>query len=125
MGLIEHTNYISAEHYGGDHLVYCGEYLPASHPRLHIEKDQLLSAYMPGLKAINSEFSLDWVRDTWMFTEPYAQPIPTLDHSRNLPPLRTPVPGLWMANMSLIYPWDRGSNYAIEMGRGVAREVIE
>jgi len=28
-----------------------------------------------------------------------------------------------MATMSQVYPWDRGSNYAVEIGRRVAREV--
>jgi hypothetical protein len=63
------------------------------------------------------------VRATWMFTEKYAQPVPGLNHSRAIPPLKTSVPGLWLANMSQVYPWDRGSNYAVEMGRRVAREV--
>jgi protoporphyrinogen oxidase len=31
MGLVEHTNYISPDHYGGDHIVYCGR-LPAAGP---------------------------------------------------------------------------------------------
>jgi protoporphyrinogen oxidase len=123
MGLIEHTNYIASEHYGGDHLVYCGDYLPADHPYLGYGRERLLSTYLPGLRKINPDFSLDWVRKTWAFSEPYAQPIPTLDQSRKIPPMRTPIRGLWMANMSLVYPWDRGTNYAIEMGRRVAREI--
>ena len=123
MGLVEHTNYISPEHYGGDHLVYCGDYLPPDHPYLDFGKDQLLEAYLPGLVKINPDFRRDWVRASWMFAEKYAQPVPTLDHSRNVPPLQTSIPGLWMANMSQVYPWDRGTNYAVEMGRRVAREV--
>jgi len=31
LALVEHTNYISAEHYGGDHLIYCGDYLETDH----------------------------------------------------------------------------------------------
>jgi protoporphyrinogen oxidase len=124
MGLVEHTNYISPEYYGGDHLVYCGDYLPPDHPYFGYNKEQLLDAYLPGLIKINPDFRLDWIRASWMFTEKYAQPVPTLNHSRNIPPLKTPIPGLWMANMSQVYPWDRGSNYAVEMGRRVAREVI-
>jgi len=123
MGLVEHTNYISREHYGGDHLVYCGDYLPPDHPYFGYSKDQLLEAYLPGLVRINSDFCPDWIRDYWMFTEPYAQPIPTLNHSRNIPPLKAPIAGLWVANMSQVYPWDRGTNYAVELGRRVAREV--
>ena len=123
MGLVEHTNYISADHYGGDHLVYCGDYLPPDHAYFGYTKEQLLAAYLPGLTKINPDFRLGWVRASWMFTETYAQPIPTLDHARNVPSLKTPIPGLWMTNMSQVYPWDRGSNYAIELARRVVREV--
>jgi len=123
MGLVEHTNYISREHYGGDHLVYCGDYLPPDHPYFDYSKEQLLETYLPGLIKINPDFDLDWIRASWMFTEKYAQPVPTLDHSRNIPSLETPIPGLWLANMSQVYPWDRGSNYAVEMGRRVAQEA--
>ncbi|HET89759.1 MAG TPA: NAD(P)/FAD-dependent oxidoreductase [Chloroflexi bacterium] len=123
MGLVEHTNYIGPEHYGGDHLIYCGDYLPPDHPYFGIEKEQLLEIYCPGLVKINPDFELDWVRASWMFTERYAQPVPTLDHSHHIPPLETPIPGLWMANMSQVYPWDRGTNYGVELGRRVAREM--
>jgi hypothetical protein len=27
--------------------------------------------------------------------------------------------------MSQVYPWDRGTNYAVEMGRRVARMILE
>ena len=124
MGLVEHTNYISSEHYGGDHLVYCGDYLPPDHPHFAHSKGQLLETYLPGLVKINPDFRLDWIRDAWMFGEAYAQPVPMLNHSRYIPALRTPVHGLWLANMSQVYPWDRGSNYSVEMGRQVAQEVV-
>lgn len=124
MGLVEHTNYISPQHYGGDHLVYCGEYLPPDHPRMRMSKEELLEEYLPGLIRINPDFRPDWIRAFWAFSEPYAQPIPTLYHSRNIPPLETPIRGLWMANMSQVYPWDRGTNYAVELGRRVARRIL-
>jgi protoporphyrinogen oxidase len=123
MGLVEHTNYVSPEHYGGDHLVYCGDYLPPDHPYFDYSKEQLLEAYLPGLVKINPDFGPDWIRESWMFTERYAQPVPLLHHSRTIPPLKTPIPGLWMANMSQVYPWDRGTNYAVAMGRRVAQAV--
>ncbi len=124
MGLVEHTNYISPEHYGGDHIIYCGDYLPPDHPIFGMDKEELLEHYWPGLVRIRPDFRPDWIRAVWMFAEPYAQPVPTLHHSRNIPPLATPLPGLWMANMSQVYPWDRGTNYAIELGRRIAKEVV-
>lgn len=123
MGLVEHTNYISPKHYGGDHLIYCGDYLPPDHPYFGYSKERLFETYLPGLTKINPEFSPDWVRASWLFTEEYAQPVPPVDHSRHIPALQTPIPGLWLANMSQIYPWDRGSNYAVEMAQRVARDI--
>jgi protoporphyrinogen oxidase len=123
MGLVEHTNYISSEYYGGDHLVYCGDYLPPDHPYLGYDKGKLLEIYLPGLERINPSFRPNWVRESWMFSERYAQPVPKINHSHKIPSLETSLPGLWLATMSQIYPWDRGSNYAVEIGRRVAQRV--
>ena len=59
----------------------------------------------------------------WLFRETYAQPIPPLNHSQHIPDLRTPLPGLYFASMSQVYPWDRGTNYAVEIGRRAARLI--
>jgi hypothetical protein len=48
-----------------------------------------------------------------------------VNHSQNIPDLRTPVQGIYWASMSQVYPWDRGTNYAVEIGRRAARKVIE
>lgn len=123
LALVEHTNYISPEHYGGEHLVYCGDYLPPEHPYFAAEPEALLERFTPALQRVNPAFSPAWVRRMWKFTEIYAQPVPLLNHSRNIPPLQTPLPGLYMANMSQVYPWDRGTNYAVQLGRAAARLV--
>ena len=63
------------------------------------------------------------MRQSWLFRTPYAQPIPPVNHSRSIPPLKTPLPGLWFASMSQVYPWDRGTNFAVEVARRAAREM--
>jgi protoporphyrinogen oxidase len=125
MALVEHTNYVLAEHYGGDHLVYCGDYIQSDHPYMTMSQDELLALFLPALKKINPAFEPGWVRRSWLFRTPYAQPVPPVNHSHNIPALRTPIPGLYFASMSQVYPWDRGTNYAVEMGRQVARMVHE
>jgi len=77
------------------------------------------------LPRFNPEFTPDWVRDSWLFRTPYAQPIPMLHHSRAIPDLKTPVPGLWFASMSQVYPWDRGTNFAVEVGRRAVLRMLE
>jgi hypothetical protein len=50
-----------------------------------------------------------------MFKAPFAQPIVTKGYRDRLPPHRSPVPNLYLANMSQVYPQDRGQNYSIAM----------
>ena len=118
--LVEHTNYIEPCHYGGDHLVYLGHYPPPTHPYFQMSKKELLNLFLPSLRRFNPAFEPDWVRDSWLFREPYAQPVPLVNHSQHIPDLITPIPGLYWASMSQVYPWDRGTNYAVELGRRVA-----
>jgi protoporphyrinogen oxidase len=124
LALVEHTNYIAPNHYGGDHLVYCGDYLKPDHEYFSLSHEELLARFLPALARFNSDFNPDWVRKSWLFREKYAQPVPPLNHSRNIPDLATPIPGLYWASMSQIYPWDRGTNYAVEIGQKVARRAI-
>jgi protoporphyrinogen oxidase len=125
MGLVEHTNYIDRQHYGGDHLVYCGDYLRPEHEYMQLSKEALLERYLPALRQINPDFSQDWIRTSYLFRENYAQPVPPVNHSENIPALQTPMPGLFFASMSQVYPWDRGTNYAVEIGRRAAKTLME
>ena len=124
LGLVEHTNFISPKHYGGDHLVYCADYLKPDHEYFSLSHEELLARFLPALSRFNPDFRPDWVRRSWLFREKYAQPVPGIDHSRNIPDLATPIPGLFWASMSQVYPWDRGTNYAVELGQQVARRAV-
>lgn len=124
LALVEHTNYIDRSHYGGDHIIYCGDYLPAGHEYFKLDAEQLLERFMPGLQRFNPSFDRSWVKKVWLWKAEYAQPIPTLNHSAKLPAIRTPLNGLYFASMSQVYPWDRGTNYAVEMGRDLAAQVL-
>jgi protoporphyrinogen oxidase len=123
LALVEHTNFIDAKHYGGDHLIYLGDYLEPDHAYFSMSKAELLKLFLPVLEKFNPNFEPSWVKDSWLFREKYAQPVPPVNHSRHIPPLKTPIPGLYWASMSQVYPWDRGTNYAVEIGRRVAAEA--
>jgi hypothetical protein len=72
------------------------------------------------MQKFNPKATRDWIRNVWLQREPYAQPIVGLNHSEKIPPLETPLGGLYWASMSQVYPWDRGTNYAVELGQRVA-----
>jgi protoporphyrinogen oxidase len=124
LALVEHTNFVSAAQYGGNHILYISNYLEAEHPYFQMSEEDLWQLYLGGLRRIYPHFSEDWVRQRWLFKGPYAQPIITCNYREDLPPHRTPVPGLYLANMTQIYPEDRGQNYSIKMGEEVAEMAV-
>ena len=124
LALVEHTNYVSPGHFGGDHIVYMGDYLEQEHEFFKLSQEQLLEHFLPTLTRFNPHFELDWVKKTWLYRTTYAQPVPLVNHSKNIPEIQTPVEGIYFASMSQVYPWDRGTNFAVEIGRRAARLIM-
>jgi protoporphyrinogen oxidase len=125
LALVEHTNFLSSDYFGGDHIVYIGDYLEIDHEYFSLSQEELLQRYLPSLKFFNLNFSPDWVRKTWLWRAQYAQPVPLLNHSKNIPSISTPLRGVYYASMSQVYPWDRGTNFAVEIGRRAAKLMME
>jgi protoporphyrinogen oxidase len=125
LALVEHTNFVSKDHFGGDHIVYAGDYLEAGHEYFSLSDEQLLERFLPALKKFNPAFERAWVKEVWVNKTNYAQPVPLVNHSKNIPSIQTPIEGLYFASMSQVYPWDRGTNFAVEIGRRAARLMME
>jgi protoporphyrinogen oxidase len=124
LALVEHTNYVSSDNFNGEHLIYCGDYLDHSHKYFAMNNEELIDYFIPSLKEINPSFTREWIKKSWVFKTPYAQPIPLINHSHNLLQLRTPLSGLFLASMSQVYPWDRGTNYAVSLAHQAVQEMI-
>lgn len=125
LAMVEHTNFLPPEYFGDEHIVYCGDYLPKNHEYFSLTKEQLLSRFLPGIHRINPEFQPAWINKTWLFRTHYAQPVPLVNHSKNIPNIQTPITGLYFASMSQVYPWDRGTNYAVKIGREAAKLMVD
>lgn len=121
LALVEHTNFLPPEHFGGDHIIYCGDYLEIGHEYFTLSDKDLLERFVPGIQRVNPHFMPNWVKEMWVHKTNYAQPVPLVNHSKNIPEIRTPIDGLYFASMSQVYPWDRGTNFAVEIGRRAAR----
>ena len=105
------------------HIVYVSNYLDPSSPYFQMNRDELLHAYLPHLKRLNSNFSLDWIEQFWHFKEAAAQPLFPLNYSSKIPGYRTPVRNLYLGNTTQIYPEDRGTNYSVRLGQTIARLI--
>ncbi|MDI6858847.1 MAG: NAD(P)/FAD-dependent oxidoreductase [Dehalococcoidia bacterium] len=125
VGAIEHTNYIEPSHYGGRRILYLSNYVEESSPVADMSIDEISAHYLPHLTKINPAFSPDWVTERWLFKDPAGQPVITTNYGSSIPDHRTPVPGLYLANTTQIYPEDRGLNYSVRLGENIARLVSD
>ena len=124
-GLIEHTNYIPPERYGGRRILYISNYMFPEHPLYRAPKRDVLATYVPALTTINPAFEASWILDSHHFRADYAQPVVTVGYREKIPPHRASAPGLYLCTMAQIFPEDRGQNYAIAYGERTARVVLE
>jgi protoporphyrinogen oxidase len=124
LALVEHTNFLSSDFFGGDHIVYCGDYVDIDHEYFSLSEEALVERFLAVLPRFNTDFKPEWVRNSWLFRTKYAQPVPEVNHSQNIPSISTPISGLFFASMSQVYPWDRGTNFAVEIGKKAASMMI-
>lgn len=124
-GLVEHTNYIPAERYGGRRILYVSNYLFTDHPLYAAPRREVLATYLPALARVNPDFDESWVLASHHFRADYAQPVVTVGYRHRIPAMRTPVDGLYLCSMAQIYPEDRGQNYAVAYGDRVAELMLE
>ncbi len=122
MAIVEHTNFMDKKHYNNEHLVYLGNYMEQSGPLFKMDAAARLKIFDPFLKKINPKYR-DSLIGYKLFHAPFAQPIISTNYSQVIPPFETPMPGVFLSNMQQVYPWDRGTNYAVELGEKVALRI--
>ncbi|MEX2376181.1 MAG: FAD-dependent oxidoreductase, partial [Dehalococcoidia bacterium] len=120
---VEQTNFIPPAVYGGNHIVYFSDYMSPNDPMSQMSVEEILDLYEPWIRRINPDFDRSWIRGQWVFRDRAGQPVVRVGYHEIIPPHRTPIPGLYLANTTQIYPEDRGQNYSLRMGRRVASQV--
>ncbi|MBU2632748.1 FAD-dependent oxidoreductase [Patescibacteria group bacterium] len=121
MAIVEHTNFIDKVNYNNEHLLYIGNYTEKESKLFKMSNQQLLNIYDPYLRKLNENYKQN-VISSYIFKTPFAQPI--IPNKSFILPFETPLSNVFLANMEQVYPWDRGTNYAVELGEEVAK-IIE
>ena len=120
MGIVQHTNFIDKKHYDGKYLAYLGWYLKREDRLMTMEKNELVKFVYPYLKKINPNCSIASLLNCYIFKAPFAQPIFDKEFIKNKPDFITPVKNFFISNLDMTYPYDRGTNYAVKLGKQVA-----
>ena len=122
MAVVEHTNFMDKSYYNNEHLIYIGHYLSEDHPYFTKTKNDLLKKFDPYLKKINKNYRKNLIGMEF-FKTPFAQPIMSVGYGKKIPPFETPLKNVYLANIDHVFPWDRGTNYAIELGQKIAKRI--
>ncbi|PKB70763.1 MAG: hypothetical protein BZY87_09605 [SAR202 cluster bacterium Io17-Chloro-G6] len=125
VALIEHTNLIDRQLYGGTHILYISNYPSRDSELYRMSAEELMDLFVPHLQKINPEFERSWVIEYHHHRVDGAQPIVGVNYGAGIPDHRTPLKGLYLANTTQIYPEDRGTNYSVRMGNRVAQMVLD
>lgn len=123
VGVIEHSNFDS-DPAGRRHLVYLSRYLPADEPDWADDDESVLAKALPHLASMFPQFRREWIKSHHVWRARWAQPLVEVGYAGRVPAQRSPLPAFYLASMAQVYPQDRGTNYAVRDGRGVATLVM-
>ncbi|MBI3120478.1 MAG: NAD(P)/FAD-dependent oxidoreductase [Candidatus Kerfeldbacteria bacterium] len=122
---IEHTNLLPKEEYNNRHIFYLGTYVPHDHRFFSMSEPEIQQEFFTYLQTIHPQFSVQDVVESHVFRLKNAQHIVDLEYTDKIPDFQTPVPGVYLANFSQIFPEDRGTNYAVRDGKAIAHRVMQ
>ena len=114
--VIEHTNAFDRPGYNGYKILYVSKYADHHDPVWEMDNKEIFENFLEGLKQINPRFSKKDVVQYFVFREKYAQPLPTIGHSKKIPPSKIGKK-LYLVSNAQIYPEDRGVSDSIRLAK--------
>lgn len=124
VAVVEHTNFISKENYNGNVIIYLGKYLSIQDELYKLSNEEIKNKFFSYLKNINSLFDEKDVIEWRVIREPFTQPIIPVNYSKIKMDYKCNIDGLYFANMSMIYPEDRGMSYSVKIANEVANIIM-
>ena len=118
-GLVEYSTLRPLD----QHVVYVPFYLPGDHPKFQEPDSNFINKVKSYLRTINPGLTDDSFIDIRASRYRYAQPVCQPGFLDSLPPYRSCIDGLWVADTSYYYPYDRGISESIDFGRRLGREA--
>ena len=122
-GVIEYSNLNPGAH-PGQKILYAPFYMPKTHPKWALSNETLIEEVLGYLPRINPAFDRDWVLATHCHRYEFAQTICPPGFQEQLPAMKTPVAGFFMADTAYYYPEDRSISESLQTADALAAEVL-
>lgn len=116
-GLIEYTNLNPLD---GSTVLYAPFYMPQSHPKYGRDAQAFIDETLACLELIRPDFKRTDVVAAAASRYEFAQPVCTPGFFEALPPMKSRIEGLFMADTSHYYPEDRSISESLRLGAALA-----
>lgn len=100
--VIEMTALVDRTEFGGKHLVYLPKYVDPTDPLFETSDEDIRESFTAALETMYPRFNRVDIEAFRVSRVRYVLAIPTLDYSRNMPPMVTSERGLFIVNSSQI-----------------------
>jgi protoporphyrinogen oxidase len=122
---LQHTNLVDKKFYGEKNVYYIGAYLPPEGKVFSLSDTELAQRWFDYLPKMFPQFDAGRVGEKFVFRFRAAQQIVDTNYEEKMPGHKTPLPGVFLANFSQVFPEDRGTNFAVREGNKVAAMVSQ
>ena len=116
-GIIEYSNLNNQN----NHIVYVPFYMPQTHPKFSRDDQAFIDESKAYLFKINPALTEDDIVDVNVSRYGFAQPICPPNFMDDLPPIKSAIEGLYIADTSYYYPEDRSITESVGLGRKIAQ----
>lgn len=117
-GIIEYSNLnIQQDH----NIAYVPFYMPQTHPKFSRDDQAFIDESKSYILSINPLLTEDDIIDVNVSRYGFAQPICPPNFMDDLPPIKSDIDGLFIADTSYYYPEDRSITESVGLGRKIAR----
>ncbi|MDH7513621.1 MAG: FAD-dependent oxidoreductase [Clostridiales bacterium] len=123
-GIVESTNVISPGNFGGRYLVYLPKYVGRDDPFINVSDREISSHFLEGLKQVFPDLNESDILHKRIFREKYVQPVLDIGFSKKQVGFRTPMPGVYLVNSSMITDSTLNSNAMVRLAQQVAEAII-
>ncbi len=126
-GIVETTQLADPKDFGGHHLVYVMNYVPAEHPLFAQEDSEISERYLTELKSLYPGFGESGVGWSGVFRAPYVEPVYSVGYFGRRPPEVLATDSIYLCNTSQIYPditsWNSCVGRAEQLVKRIRSEV--
>ncbi len=122
--VIEMSSLVRPEETAGQYLVYLPRYLPADDPFFDRSDAEIETLFLGGLRRLYPDLRDEEISAFRLSRTRRVLALSTLNYSRNLPAMKTSVPGLWIANSSHIVNGSLSVNESVGLANTVADQLM-